>query len=417
MRIALVSQPIDRLVPPVQVGSIAIWSYQVATRAAASGHEIVMFDSAGRALTSRSSRHGEIDFVHTRSGPNRLLNRVSRMVGEPDGIPRFASSKRDLGYAVEVGIVCRRRECDIIHVMNFSQFVPVLRRLNPHAKIVLHMHCEWLTQIDRSVIADRLAKTDLVVGCSDHVTSLIADRFPEHARKCVTVQNAAAPVAGEDVSSAVGASGDVLFVGRVSPEKGIHDLIIAFRSVLKHAPASRLRIVGGFGSAPPEYLVALSSDPNVTSLRRFYDRQGLDEGEAYLGHIKALAGNELGKRIILEGPVDYTGISAHYRNAKILVNPSLSESFGMSLVEAMMHGVPVIATQVGGMAEVVEHNRTGLLVPPSDPVALADSISRLLADPTRGRLMGEEGRKRALAYYTWDAVSTTLLRHYSKLLH
>ena len=140
------------------------------------------------------------------------------MRGErPGNIPAFASAWRDAGYAFEAAMQCRRPRSDIVHVMNYSQFVPVIRRLNPRVKIVLHMQCEWLTQIDRSCIAARLAATDLVVGCSEYITATIADAFPEFAERCVTVPNAAVVVPESELAHA--ASQDVLFVGRCRRKK------------------------------------------------------------------------------------------------------------------------------------------------------------------------------------------------------
>lgn len=78
----------------------------------------------------------------------------------------------------------------------------------------------------------------------------------------------------------------------------------------------------------------------------------------------------------------------------IVVMPSLKESFGIVAVEAMAMKVPVIASRIGGLEEVVEHERTGLLVPPGDAVALADAIRRLAENPGMRTAMGETGRRR-----------------------
>ena len=75
--------------------------------------------------------------------------------------------------------------------------------------------------------------------------------------------------------------------------------------------------------------------------------------------------HEQGKRIFLDGRVNNSEISGCYRRAAVLVNPSLSEAFGMSLVEAMMYRVPVVASRVGGMTNIVLDGRTGLLVEPA----------------------------------------------------
>ena len=76
----------------------------------------------------------------------------------------------------------------------------------------------------------------------------------------------------------------------------------------------------------------------------------------------------------------------------ILVLPSLNEAVGMVLIEAQSRGVPVVATKVGGVPEVVKDNETGVLVPPGDPLALARAIEGLLSDDTKRKRMGEAGR-------------------------
>jgi glycosyltransferase involved in cell wall biosynthesis len=119
----------------------------------------------------------------------------------------------------------------------------------------------------------------------------------------------------------------------------------------------------------------------------------------------------LGKRIFLDGRVNNSQISDYYKRASILVNPSLSEAFGMSLVEAMMYRVPVVASRVGGMTNIVVDGQTGRLVSPADPDGLATAICDLLANRDQADRMGDAGRQRALEKYSWDR-TTDLLLHY-----
>ena len=85
----------------------------------------------------------------------------------------------------------------------------------------------------------------------------------------------------------------------------------------------------------------------------------------------------------------------------LLVLPSLAESFGFVLVEAMSLGKTVVASTTGGIPEVVDHEKTGLLVPLADSEQLAGAISRVLQSPEWARELGEEGRKRA-ARFSFD---------------
>tara|TARA_A100001015_G_C15029690_1_gene732506 strand:+ start:1998 stop:3173 length:1176 start_codon:yes stop_codon:yes gene_type:complete len=104
--------------------------------------------------------------------------------------------------------------------------------------------------------------------------------------------------------------------------------------------------------------------------------------------------NKLEKYIIFKGyipqPVEFLS------SIDISIVPSLKESFGMSAIEAMSMEIPVIASSIGGLTEVVEHQKTGILVPPSNPGALANAISHLINNPDLRYKMGKRGRKRVL---------------------
>ena len=108
-------------------------------------------------------------------------------------------------------------------------------------------------------------------------------------------------------------------------------------------------------------------------------------------------------------------VARFYRSATLLVNPSLSEAFGMSVIEAMAGGLPVVTTRVGGMTEVVAGGNVGRLVPPNDADALAATLVELLADRDAHTAMRAAGPAHA-ARYDWDAVTATLAGHYARLL-
>jgi glycosyltransferase involved in cell wall biosynthesis len=415
VRIAFIAQPFDSLLPPVEGGSLAIWIYQVARLCALRGHEPVVFANHGRLVSQESTRDSGVEYVFTPTGLNRLANKVSRScaslatrlgAGRPPP-PEFGAAWSDAGFAFEAARRARKLDCEIVHVMNYSQFVPVVRKIHPAARIFLHMECEWLTQLPRADIERRLHDVDFVIGCSEYITEKVADRFPRFANRCITVPNAAPTIGPYDRAKTEPAY--VLFVGRVSPEKGVHVLVRAFHKVLQSHPEARLHIAGGIGSAPYEYLVGLSDDPLVADLRVFYERRSTRDGDAYGHHLTDEAGAELGHRIFLDGRVNNSQISDYYARAAVLVNPSLSEAFGMSLVEAMMHRVPVVASRVGGMTNIVVDGQTGLLVNPADPEALASAISDLLADREGAGRMGDAGRARALEKYSWDRTTDLLL--------
>ena len=101
----------------------------------------------------------------------------------------------------------------------------------------------------------------------------------------------------------------------------------------------------------------------------------------------------LGAAIRFHGALDETSVAAILRQSSVLVVPSFSEGLPVVIMEAMASGLPVVASAVDGIPELVRDGETGLLVPPGDPEALAGAILALLADPARSRRMGEAGRQ------------------------
>ncbi len=168
----------------------------------------------------------------------------------------------------------------------------------------------------------------------------------------------------------------VLYVGRMersSSWKGVPVLVQAFAEVLRRTPAARLVLVGG-GDAVDDHLEQAG-------------RLGLTGRVTWAGEL---------------GPAD---LARAYRAARVLVLPSLTaaESFGMTLIEAMASGCPVVGSDVGGIPTVIRDGIDGLLVPPGDPVALAEACSRLIADPGLATRMGQQGRRAAETRFGWPS--------------
>jgi len=154
-------------------------------------------------------------------------------------------------------------------------------------------------------------------------------------------------------------------IGRLSEEKGVQVLLEAMAHVQKQATGVVLVVVG--------------TGPFETYLRQMTHDLGLDE-------IVEFAGFSANVFLILKG-VD------------LLVIPSRTEGAPLVAIEAMSMGIPVVATNVGGLPELVTDGVTGYLVPASDPEALAQSILRTLNDLKRSKEMGGEGKKRAFAQF------------------
>jgi glycosyltransferase involved in cell wall biosynthesis len=105
-----------------------------------------------------------------------------------------------------------------------------------------------------------------------------------------------------------------------------------------------------------------------------------------------------------------------YAIADVFVLPSLSEGSPNVLLEALAAGVPVVATEVGGVRELIEHETNGLLTPPADPKAMADAIERVLTDEVSAAARSREGRKRVLEDFAPETYSARLLELYEQVL-
>jgi glycosyltransferase involved in cell wall biosynthesis len=128
----------------------------------------------------------------------------------------------------------------------------------------------------------------------------------------------------------------------------------------------------------------------------------------------AVAG--LGERMVWVGPVPYAQLPRYYAESDMLVAPSRFEPFGMVYLEAMAAGCPVVASAAGGVPEIVQHGKTGQLVPPDDASALASAISNLLAAPGRRRQISLAALGEVRRRFSLPVISRATAAHYEELL-
>lgn len=130
---------------------------------------------------------------------------------------------------------------------------------------------------------------------------------------------------------------------------------------------------------------------------------------------KLATGLGVADAVTFTGRVDNEGIAVLYRGADVMINPSLADNMPVSVLEALASGVLVVSTDVGGVPYLVEHEKTALLVPAQDPVAMADAILILLNDSAKARQIREAGIE-SVQQYTWPKVRDRLLRIYEQVL-
>jgi phosphatidylinositol alpha-mannosyltransferase len=173
---------------------------------------------------------------------------------------------------------------------------------------------------------------------------------------------------------------NILFVGRQEKRKGLPYLLEAYARLKRERPDIRLIVVGPDGGIRP-------------ACERYVRRHQLED-------------------VVFTGFVPYEDLPRYYKAADVYCAPSTGhESFGIVLLEAMAAGTPIIASDIGGFADVLEDGVEGLLVPPRDAQALASAMDRLLSDAALREQMGRAGTVRAEPY-GWEHVSARVLEYY-----
>lgn len=129
----------------------------------------------------------------------------------------------------------------------------------------------------------------------------------------------------------------------------------------------------------------------------------------------AIAACRPGQRIIVTGRLSDAEVDAAFRRSDLFVFPTLADTLPLVVLEAMAHGLPVVASRVGGIPYQISSD-CGVLVPPGDAGALAAAVSSLAADPDRLRLAGAAARRRVADRFTWDRAAEQALQGYARAL-
>ena len=435
MKIAFVNQCFDTIVPPFQ-NSVGYYTYGVA-RYLAKSSEVFLYGSKDvnpETVSQICDSNLSLYLVPT-ARLDGLLHKARRVVGELVQIssPMSTSGWLTPHYGRWVAENLRRRDCDVIHIQHCSQYVPIIRKLNPRAKIVLHIHAEWFSQSNFDTLQRRLDNVDLLLTVSDHITRKTKRDFPSVASRCETMYYGIDPEEfGHEkdyLPSRQRKEKRILFSGAVSPQKGPHVLLDAFAIIANQYPDVRLDIVGGMSNYPLEESFDLEDKSILKQVAPFYAkhplsrikaklRMGAADADTYQSYLK----NKLPGRIA--GKVNFPGFIGHrrdlvdrYYGSDVFVFPPIwEEGFGIPPIEAMAAGVPVVGSHSGALPETVIDGETGFLVDKNDPRALARQILRLLKDDDLRETMGRAGRRRVLGTFAWERISSCLEKRYRQLL-
>jgi len=175
----------------------------------------------------------------------------------------------------------------------------------------------------------------------------------------------------------------VLYVGRLAPRKGVNYLLQAMSHITKYFPKAKLIIVG--------------TGPLKHHLTDFSKRLGLQNSVMFLGYVTDEKMREL------------------FVSADVVVVPSIFEGCPLVLLEAMAAGKPVVASAVQGIAEVIKHELSGLLVKPGNTHEIEDAIIRLLQEKEFAKRLGENAKEAVRENYSWKKIAKKTLEVYKKL--
>jgi glycosyltransferase involved in cell wall biosynthesis len=313
--------------------------------------------------------------------PSGSLQEAMASLGTPTFSLEAHSRRQYPGAVRRLAALLRERQVSLLHAHCFDPTalglvaariarVPFVFTRH-HSNHNIRLGKRWHTRID----AWCARHADHVIAVSEATRRIMIDVEKVPGHQITVVHNGVDPLSPPEPGAIDRLRGElansgtpvVLMVARLHEEKGFHDLFEALPAVVERVGPLTVLIAG--------------DGPHRAMLEEEVRARGLSQVVRFLGRRSDMAA--------------LIGLAA------LVVLPSLAESFGFVLVEAMGLGKPVVATTTGGIPEVVADGETGLLVPPGDASALATAIARLVLQPEEAAALGEAGRSRP-ALFTFE---------------
>lgn len=310
-------------------------------------------------------------------GAGPLVNMLQRAGGQASTLDWWRGMRDPVG-AWKFWRCLRNLRIDIVHIHFGGRSVRGLARAATGAKIIMHLHSRILEPQGLVPVSFSARGVDAVVAVSKAVASRVVD-----GRARVIYAGIDAPSA-DSPSPSHGASSEIILgtAGRLIALKGIEYLLQAAAALQSEFPGIRVEIAG----AGPQ-------------------REKLEETVAQIG----LAG-----RVKFLGWVD--DVQWVLPRWDVFVMPSLEEGFPIAALDAMAAGLPVIASSVGGIPELVVDGETGWLVPPADVATLVSRLRPLLCDPEQRQSMGAAGRDRVRDHFSLVQMTQDFTQLYDELV-
>lgn len=403
LRIALISEhasPLARM-GGTDAGGQNIYVANVARCLAKAGHHVDVFtrrDSPD--LPAVVDLRPGARVIHINAGPASFVPK-EKLLGH---MPEFARCTERLFHASQ--------SYDVVHA-NFFMSGLVAQRLKATTKTpyVITFHALGLVRQLHQKQADTFpeARIDIERSLVRGADAIIAE-CPQDQHDLVTLYGARPsslamvpcgfdaqefkPMSRSKARRALGLAEHefiILQLGRLVPRKGIDNVIRSLAHLDPGIPA-RLLVVGGDAREPDEL-----ATPEIARLRQVARDAGVADKVTFVGHRQR---DELG---------------SFYAAANVFVTTPWYEPFGITPLEAMASGTPVVASAVGGLQYSVVDGVTGFHVPPHDPAALGARLEQLHRDPALAEALGLGGLRRVRALFTWESVTQQLLEVYESV--
>jgi glycosyltransferase involved in cell wall biosynthesis len=228
-------------------------------------------------------------------------------------------------------------------------------------------------------------RIDLLIANSDYTKNSIQRVYPNIASKLIKIYKSVNTKHFQSVRSAREQNDqpyphNVIMVGSNLQRKGIYTLIAAAKTVLQHVPDTKFLIAG--------------NDPSIPRLKKICKEIGIDDSFKFLGNL------------------DRPKLLDLYQNAGVMVLPALTEALGVVLLEAMASGIPVIASNVGGIPEIIKNKENGLLIPPKDSALLSESIIRIFDDKELRKHLISQGLIKVGTFSLENMISDTFAAYH-----
>jgi glycosyltransferase involved in cell wall biosynthesis len=305
------------------------------------------------------------------------LVQLLRSAGSDVRVVRWRGGALDPVGAFRFWRALRRSNVSIVHQHSGGRSIRALVRAATDAHVVLHIHT---LSPESPVLGDgerSAAGADLVIANSRATAATVNGVPVEVIHPSVEPDDSAWGHPERRVTGPI-----VGVACRLVPVKGLTDLISAFEILLRDYPDARLHIAG--------------SGPEDSRLRAAAEHHGIRDNVVFLGWRE--------------------NIRTDMRKWDVYAQSSLEEGFGLSVLDAMAAGLPVVVTNVGGISEVVVEGETGFLVPAGNPELMADRLRQLLSNRELRLRMGEAGRLRARRDFSPTREAAAVQAAYDRLL-